>query len=295
MREGGFDVVIGNPPFVEYTPRNVNYRLPTTQALATSSCGNLYAFVAERCFALCAKSGKFSFIMPSASLCTPRMAPLFDGTLARFSLCVISLWDERPSKLFEGVDQQLAIFVCGKSAYQSSMLQINAMRHWSSSERSALFQTQGYTSVASALREAQVIPKVASAAEVNLLQKLKSRRFIPSTTRETALLYYKNAGGRYWRLVKSFPTFFSSESGATQTSTEKIRQVNKADISVFVALYSSTIFYWYWRVVSNCRHLTEREFDAFPIKPQMLSDAEIKSLAALGKRMSRTSKRMRFG
>lgn len=283
MREGGFDVVIGNPPFVEYTSRNVNYSLPTTQALATSTCGNLYAFVAERCFSLCAKSGKFSFIMPSASLCTPRMAPLFEGMLTRFSLCVISLWDERPSKLFEGVDQQLAIFVCGKSAYQLSMLQINAMRHWASSERPTLFQTQSYASVATTLREAQVIPKIASAAEENLLQKLKNRRFIPSATRETALLYYKNAGGRYWRLVKSFPTFFSSESGATQTSTEKIRQVNKADISVFVALYSSTIFYWYWRVVSNCRHLTEREFDAFPIKPQMLSDVEIESLAVLGK------------
>jgi hypothetical protein len=283
MREGGFDVVIGNPPFVEYTPRNVNYRLPTTQAIATSTCGNLYAFVAERCFALCANSGKFSFIMPSASICTPRMAPLLDGIITRFSLCVISLYDERPSKLFEGVDQQLAIFVCGKSANLSTLLYINAMRHWASSERSTLFQTQSYISIATTLREALVIPKVASVAEVNLLHKIKSRRFIPSAARETALLYYKNAGERYWRLVKSFPTFFKSERGAAQTSTEKVKHVSKAYISTFVALYSSTIFYRYWRAVSNCRHLTEREFDAFPIKPEMLSAAEIELMDVLGK------------
>lgn len=32
-----------------------------------------------------------------------------------------------------------------------------------------------------------------------------------------------------------------------------------------VACLSSNLFYWYWRVASNCRHLTNRELDAFPL------------------------------
>jgi hypothetical protein len=56
MTSGRFDVIIGNPPFVENTPRNVDYRL-TSDTYDTLECGNLYAFVAERCCALCAAQG----------------------------------------------------------------------------------------------------------------------------------------------------------------------------------------------------------------------------------------------
>ena len=282
MREGGFDVVIGNPPFVEFTPKNVGYKLPPTHQLATSTCGNLYAFVTERCFSLCAQTGKFSFIMPSASLCTPRMAPLFDGTLKRYSFVAVSLWDERPSKLFDGVDQQLAIFLCGEDARNQQTFCISAMRHWTANERAVLFETQSYMHVQTSFREAQVSPKLASALEMKLLLGLKKRQFKHVATGKTLPIYYKNAGGRYWRLVKSFPTFFSSETGATQTSTEKTKEISASEVMIFVALYSSTLFYWYWRVVSNCRHLTEREFDAFPLKPQVFSDSEKVNLLKLG-------------
>lgn len=270
MRDGGFDVVIGNPPFVENTPRNVNYTLrsPTYQ---TIGCGNLYAFVTERCFNICHQLGKFSFIMPSASICTPRMAPLLNSIFQRYKFCTVSLWDERPSKLFDGVDQQLSIYLCGPYGNPGSNIFVSSMRHWASVEREPLFQLQGYVSVSSALREASVVPKIASKNEFVLVHKLR-KKAVPVSRDQgpTESLYYKNAGGRYWRLVKSFPTYFRSEAGATQTSTEKNRAVKADDIQIFVAIYSSTLFYWYWRVVSNCRHLTEREFDAFPIAPAML-------------------------
>jgi hypothetical protein len=282
MREGGFDVVIGNPPFVEFTPKNVDYKLQPTVPLETSTCGNLYAFIAERCFSLCSHEGKFSFIMPSASLCTPRMAPLFDSTLKRYSYLAVSLWDERPSKLFDGVDQQLTIFVCGTGVQKEQTLYLSAMRHWTSNERPVLFQTQSYIHLPTSFREAQVSPKICSELEKELLLRLKKRKYKPAIFGKTLPIYYKNAGGRYWRLVKSFPTFFKSEAGATQTSTEKVREVGAAEAKIFVALYSSTLFYWYWRVVSNCRHLTEREFDSFPLKPQAFSDSEKAELNKLG-------------
>ncbi|MDD2776202.1 MAG: hypothetical protein PHU06_09620 [Gallionella sp.] len=257
MRQGGFDVVIGNPPFVESTPRNIHYTLrsPTYKTL---SCGNLYALVSERCFSLCHKQGNFSFIMPSASICTPRMSPLINGIFNRFEFCATSLWDERPSKLFDGVDQQLSIYLCGCYSNPNRDIFVSSMRHWASVERTTLFQTQSYVPINRTLREADVVPKVGDANEHSLLCKLRKKAVITQKyTGETNYLYYKNAGGRYWRLVKSAPTYFRSEAGATQTSTEKIRAVKIDDTQLYVGIYSSTLFYWYWRAVSNCRHLTE--------------------------------------
>ena len=45
MSKGGFDVVIGNPPYVEYSKVKDDY---TILAYKTESCGNLYAYVLER-------------------------------------------------------------------------------------------------------------------------------------------------------------------------------------------------------------------------------------------------------
>jgi hypothetical protein len=281
MRDGGFDVVIGNPPFVENTPRNVNYSLPVGQ-YATENCGNLYAPVTERCFDLTSSAGQFSFIMPSASLCTPRMSALFDGLINAYSICNISLWDERPSKLFDGVDQQLAIFVCSRSTAKAKSLFVSSMRHWSTQERESLFNLQSYINININLREASVAPKINTLLESALLGRLRKKSVTQGNLGRKTNIYYKNAGGRYWRLVKSFPTYFSAENGATQTSTEKSREIVMNDIHAYVAIYSSTLFYWYWRVASNCRHLTEREFDYFPIKPQSFNSNEQSILNKLG-------------
>ena len=86
-------------------------------------------------------------------------------------------------------------------------------------------------------------------------------------------IYYKNAGGRYWRLIKSFPTFYQSES-SNSTSTEKTFLVSSPYKDIVVCCLVSSLFYWFWRVVSNCRHLTNRELDSFVIASGLQNDSE---------------------
>ena len=52
MTQGGFDVVIGNPPYVEYSKilKGTEEQAPySVRGYATENCGNLYAFTWERC------------------------------------------------------------------------------------------------------------------------------------------------------------------------------------------------------------------------------------------------------
>jgi hypothetical protein len=206
--------------------------------------------------------------MPAASICTPRMFPLDAAIRERFKMTWTSVWDERPSKLFDGVDQQLTIHVARKLGPRTRAF-ITAMRHWASEERDNLFPTVGYLDFDEGRRVAQVPPKISSPVEKQLLTRLFA---VPHSVSGTfmvgtggARIHYRNAGGRYWRLVKSFPTYFRSDAGATTTSTEKTFSVAKEHSLLFVALFSSSLFYWFWRVCSNCRHLTDRELTAFPV------------------------------
>ena len=72
MRDGGFDVVIGNPPYVEYS--KVITKRYTIKGYETESCGNLYAFVMERNTGLNGITGRSGMIVPHSAICTDRMA-----------------------------------------------------------------------------------------------------------------------------------------------------------------------------------------------------------------------------
>lgn len=283
----GFDIIIGNPPYVEITPRLVPYKL---QGFATESCGNLYAVVSERADLLLNELGRFAFIIPSASCCTPRMEPLMKLMTTRFDGLWVSLYDERPGKLFDGVDQQLCIQVAAKKL-PKKQLHITGMRHWQTSpedERPYLFENVQYVEIPQKQRVAEVLPKISTAIEAAILKQISTVKATPlallQITGKLKNIYYRNAGGRYWRLVKSTPSYFNSSRGDTSSSTELTMAVSGAAMPVLVALYSSSLFYWYWRVVSNCRHLTKRELAAFPISTSLLTGPSADALTKLAKR-----------
>jgi len=93
--KGGFDVVIGNPPYVEYSKVKNDYKIV---GYKTEYCGNIYTFVVERCFEIIIKNGRFGMIVPISSLCTDRMIEYQNILLSNY--CWNSLYAERPSKLF---------------------------------------------------------------------------------------------------------------------------------------------------------------------------------------------------
>jgi len=70
MESGGFDAIIGNPPYVEYSKvKDDDYSI---RGYSTQNCGNLYAFMSERSISLLAARGRFAMIIPVASVCTDR-------------------------------------------------------------------------------------------------------------------------------------------------------------------------------------------------------------------------------
>ena len=63
VEDGGFDVVIGNPPYVEYQKVKQDY---TVKDYQTESCGNIYAYmVYERALASIGKK-RFWMIVPTS-------------------------------------------------------------------------------------------------------------------------------------------------------------------------------------------------------------------------------------
>ncbi|MDI6781531.1 MAG: Eco57I restriction-modification methylase domain-containing protein, partial [bacterium] len=139
--KGGFDVVIGNPPYVEYSKAKKDY---TIQRYKTESCGNLYAFVIERALNILSACGRFGMIVPIASVSTETMHEL--QKLYNGFVCWHSHYAVRPGKLFVGVDMNLTITILQNSR-QSGKSFIAEYRRWFSgkdTDRPHIFTTLAY-------------------------------------------------------------------------------------------------------------------------------------------------------
>src|SRR5947207_360018 len=72
IKSGGFDVIVGNPPYVEYS-KVADYRV---RGYATEKCANLYAYTVERSLALSGPTGRSGVIVPISVACSGAMEPL---------------------------------------------------------------------------------------------------------------------------------------------------------------------------------------------------------------------------
>ena len=139
---GGFDVIIGNPPYVVYTDKAFPYKI--NKYYTTRDCANLYAFCVERSYQLLNNKFRFGMIVPNSSISADKMSPLQKQITINKS-CWISNYAWRPSKLFEGADMLLAIIL---NTDKNKPQTFSTIYHkWYNEYRKDLFSSISYTDV----------------------------------------------------------------------------------------------------------------------------------------------------
>ncbi len=278
MSKGGFAVVIGNPPYVEYSKAKSDY---TVTGYRTEPCGNLYAFVVERNKGLCSRDGRTSMIVPHSAICTDRMAEvqtaLFDD-----SMTWVSTYDIRPSKLFEGVDQRLCIYVTRRGNSGQSLFSSRYHR-WHEGNRPTLLQHLEYVDSTS-FGFTNSVPKMESLLETRVLVRLKclAPLGVSLSGRRGHTIYYHNAP-RYWVRAMDFAPYFWNERDGEQISTQ-VKTLSLAieeDANAVVAALNSSLFYWWFLLLSDCRHLNLREIESFTLGLERMEKSTKRRLAQL--------------
>lgn len=256
LRDGGFDVIVGNPPYVSYHAARSAY---TVRGYRTAPCANLYAFVIERSLSLLREQGRLGVIVPIAAISTEAMAPL--QRLYRPYKQWHSHFATRPGKLFAGVDMNLTITLLAAPAdHESARTYSTTYLRWSDgddAERSLLFQRVHYVELPIELCQRVVcIPKLGTPIEVAILEKMLAHgRELGQFVDPQGLPVYYHSGGRYWR--KALPSRLSSHY--------KLVRVRPRVHAVCLCLLNSQLFYWYWIAHSNCMDVVQREVLRLPV------------------------------
>ncbi|GCF07396.1 Eco57I restriction-modification methylase domain-containing protein [Dictyobacter arantiisoli] len=254
---GGFAVIIGNPPYVEYTEQTFPYSL---NHFHTRVCANLYTCIVERSQQLLSPQGRHGMILPLAAFATKNMQPFLEIFRNWFPVSWISFYHFRPSMLFSGgkvASIPTAIYLT-KSHGQEQRFSTHLIK-WAQEQRPLLFARLSYHQI-SAPRDPlnrHYYPKISQQCENLILSKVLQHQPISaylSRIPNHNTMYYRTAGGLYWKVFVNFPWPYHTTSNKQCFFREGYER------DVFVALYNSSLFWWYYTIT----------FDSFNLKDYML-------------------------
>jgi len=263
LQNGGFDVIIGNPPYVESKTVSNRYKVTNFKTLAT---GNLYAFIMERCANLLAPDGYFGMIVPASATCTDGYRPLQQILLEQSSVYIASFSDQR-GKLFEIPHPRLCIITYKKRHGLKKVFSTPYIKpEWQL--REYLFQKMAFMEVTQQLRDG-VIPRYGSPIEQSLHAKIYSKKQHLGhylCKKGTHKVFFTRKLSWFVQVTPFIPRIIDAQGRIRQPSELKRLLFPSSEIAdiVFVALNSS-LFYWILTTGSDCRNLNMREVLGLPL------------------------------
>lgn len=268
---GGFDVIVGNPPYVEYS-KVKDYKIKDYK---TESCGNLYAFVVERCYTLISRQGQFGMIVPISCISTERMKSLRAVWKERNLSSHISLYsaDAHPSILFNGVKFRLAIVV---QTFGDNTLFTTHFQRWYPEYRDCLFQCISFTNVNYSLVRRGLIPKLVSPIHAEVFTKVCSNNnnlayFITENSPYT--IYAHRIVAQCVKALNFVPYFCNARDGEKKSEDYKTFPVaDKSQEDALCAVLNSNLFYSWFVSYSDVYHCGREIILDFP--------ADLSSLAS---------------
>ena len=274
MQNGGFDVVIGNPPYVGYTERqnssSVGY---VVKKYKTKAAKDLYAFVMEKGRQLCQSQGMYGMIVPISITASKRCDDL--RQLYKNDTVWVSSFADRPSSLFSGVHQMISIAI----AHINCEGGINSSNffHWNAIERENLLNNVSYTK---SLMVGGLWGKLLNAIEYNIINKIMAcENILTYYFTGDKILTVSGGTGGYW--LRAFNT-------PQESSEYKVYSVCEKNAVQLAAIINSTTFYLFWRKFSNCRHLRRIDIQKFRVNLSEQSETLKKAGSMMIEKLSQT-------
>ena len=288
IQRGGFDVIIGNPPYLEVG------KVPYKPSFAPQAGATVHGNCVERSIAL-GGSANMSMILPMSLVSTQRMRSL-QRLLEVGRDCWYSNFAWRPGKLFDAVNRALSIFVTARP-HNDGVTFTTGYRKWNSGGRDHLVPALKYVRC-DRERGGFWVPKLNDGLETSILRKVQAvgrpmqelaAQGSSAMSKARATVYYRTTGGLYWKVFTDFAPEFVLNGVPGKSSRETTFAVpQKKHAPAAIATLSSSLFWWWYTVTSNLRDLNPIDWQLFPVPPSALEDRDV---ARLGRRYINDLKR----
>jgi len=282
LKKGGFDVIIGNPPYVDFK----NLKDYVAKGYITIKTRNLYSLILERCQYIISDNSRQGYIVPVSSIATEGYLELQD-TLRNRKI-MFSSFDDRPSHLFDGLDKNtLSILLLANRVSQFHGHSTRLCR-WSADERNNLFPLLKYNLTPKPELKG-CWPKISSPIEESLWNKLFHTDKPLSTfyvEKSSFISYYSRKVNAFLQILNFVPEVRDGNGNLRPPSEFKeLYFSSKAEADAVFCCFNSTFFRWFMDVVSDGSHVNRREVDNFRFNPQKVT-ADFPEIGKLAARLS---------
>lgn len=282
MSSGGFSVIVGNPPWIEYAKVRKVYEV---RGYLTEKCGNLHALCTERCISLLRDQGRISFIVQLPLVSSSRMQSARRLLKRSASMLWTATFDDRPGKLFDGLQHcRSTIFIAERTkAELSATIFVTRYHRWPTSSRPTLFSQVQYVEMPSTFGVIECFPKVPSPSHLDVLRRL--HRTSPlglghhvSKRPDAPFVFYQEAT-QYWvKASVGVPFYKKNGKRGAPAHGRSMSFSSEARAYAATAIMNSSLFYLYYVTFSDCFHLSDTVAASFPTATAFLDDADLSSL-----------------
>ena len=287
MSRGGFDVVIGNPPYLEYSKVS-KY---TVSGYATERCANLYAYTLERSLTLNNSRGGVGMIVPISVACSGAMNPLRRNLNQSAGSLWLAHFSNRPGQLFNGAQNRLTIIITSRRHKERKVFATRYYR-WDArnGERDTLFsvlrylETNGQASMFHGL-----LPKVGSPEAASVLVKTTCARTLASfaTKQDRHKLFWVRVPG-YFCLFLVQPPMACPEGGQARIRGE-VNEVgfdDKATRDAVHAVLNSGVYYQFFCTYTDTRHINRSDVMEYPLDLVTVPTSTVAALAQMSETLT---------
>ena len=245
-----FDIIIGNPPYVEYG------KFPKKKLLK-NKYGNIYADVIKNSLDLLKNDGTLGFIIPLSYISTSRMNGIRQYVIDNCSKELILSFADRPDCLFSGVHQKLNIILLKKGKADRHDIYTSNYKHWYKEERKQLLN--GREVVLCDTYYADFIPKIGNKIEKDIFKKTY-------TESHDNLFDIQNDNGKELFLNMRLCFWVKAFNFNPGSNEYKIFKYDNNNYKYILCLLNSSLFWIYWTIISDCWHITSKEIKHFKVK-----------------------------
>ena len=278
--KGGFDIVIGNPPYgakySEECKRFYKEHYVTAKIITGKQKASLDTFTLfiEHGYNILKTNGNLAFIVPIALTSSDSLSGVHRILLEKCDNIYISSYAVRPKPVFEGAVVNTSILLFTKTEKMCHYVFSTKMhrRNEDKFNLQYLVNHLQFTDVKDYMLYGR-IPKIGSEIEKNILRKINSHKKLSTFyDYKGSPIYYRTTGGRYFKVVTNYPT------GSTK---EKSLLFDKRFANTIGCALSSNLSFWFYQIYSNNLDWKVYEIENFTLP--FLSDGNIDNIEKLYK------------
>jgi hypothetical protein len=272
LKAGGFDIIVGNPPYVSAEKVRRDY---TVKGFSTEHCPDIYSWVLERVSYLTAQTGRNGMICPLSLGFSSDFSDIRQVLYTANALNWFSSFGRIPSALFSFDVRvrntiHLAQKACGEKSNYTTRL-----HRWFDAARPHLFSTLEYASFRPDLWRSR-IPKLNTQRLADAFERLLTKdkatlemATYPHTTKH--VLHFKKTAYNWLNFCRELPPCYDANGHRIPHTKFGEIYFSEAETCLLAMLLANgKVMMSFWFAIGDDFDVTRWNFDEFPINLKAL-------------------------